>query len=283
MIQIALMLVLGSGLLHSVWNLFTKQSINKNVFLWMIHLFSSALLLPYLLIQLDRHPLELEGYTLLGISFIFQIGYILLLSKAYQHGEMSQVYPMMRGLGALLVPICSILIFQEKLSAIGWIGLGLIVFGLFAIAFYGMNPKNMPIKAITAAVGVGVCITGYTLADKTILGQGHMTPLALLEISNLSYVVTLLIPVLISRQIKQEWARNWKLILAGTFCSPGSYFLFLLAMNIAPLSHISPIREIGTVFGTLFGIWLLKEQQGFMRITMSAFIALGIISLGIWG
>ncbi|NOU94805.1 EamA family transporter [Paenibacillus sp. LMG 31456] len=283
MIEIAILLVLGSGLLHSVWNLFTKKSLNKNVFLWTIHLFSSALLLPYLWTEFDRHPLEPEGYTLLGISFMFQIGYIFLLSKAYQYGEMSQVYPMMRGLGALLVPVCSVLLFQESLSAIGWFGLGLIVLGLFTIAFYRMDPKNMPVKAITAAVGVGVCITGYTLTDKTIMEQGHMTPLALLEISNLSYVIALLIPALTSRQIKQEWVRNWKLILAGTFCSPGSYFLFLLSMNIAPLSHISPIREIGTVFGTLFGIWLLKEQQGFMRVTMSACIALGIISIGIWG
>ncbi|MDF2962274.1 MAG: LuxR family transcriptional regulator, partial [Paenibacillus sp.] len=90
-------------------------------------------------------------------------------------------------------------------------------------------------------------------------------------------------PALQSKQVKQEWDRNWKLILAGAVCSPGSYLLFLLSMKIAPLSHISPIREVGTVFGTLFGIWLLKEQQGVLRIAMSAFIALGIISIGLWG
>lgn len=59
--------------------------------------------------------------------------------------------------------------------------------------------------------------------------------------------------------------------------------LFLFAMNLDPLSHLSPIREIGTVFGTLLGIIVLKEQQGKMRIVMSIAITTGIIIIGTLG
>lgn len=34
MFGVAVLLVVGSGFLHSVWNLYTKRSINKSVFLW---------------------------------------------------------------------------------------------------------------------------------------------------------------------------------------------------------------------------------------------------------
>lgn len=59
--------------------------------------------------------------------------------------------------------------------------------------------------------------------------------------------------------------------------------IFLFAMKLAPLAHIAPIREIGTVFGTLFGIYILKEQQGARRVMMSAVITVGIICIGMWG
>ncbi len=34
MVGAAFLLVIGSGFLHSIWNLYTKKSINKEVFLW---------------------------------------------------------------------------------------------------------------------------------------------------------------------------------------------------------------------------------------------------------
>ncbi|MCQ6563365.1 hypothetical protein [Paenibacillus mendelii] len=45
----------------------------------------------------------------------------------------------------------------------------------------------------------------------------------------------------------------------------------------------APIREIGTVFGTLLGVFLLKERQGLRRIAMSTIITFGIISVAFSG
>ncbi|WHY20385.1 hypothetical protein QNH28_05130 [Paenibacillus sp. G2S3] len=57
----------------------------------------------------------------------------------------------------------------------------------------------------------------------------------------------------------------------------------MMAMKLAPLASIAPIREIGTVVGTILGILVLKEKQGVRRIIMSAVITCGIISIAIWG
>jgi uncharacterized membrane protein len=46
-----------------------------------------------------------------------------------------------------------------------------------------------------------------------------------------------------------------------------------------PVAQIAPMREIGIVFGTLLGIFLLREAQGVRRIGASAMIVLGIILL----
>lgn len=131
------------------------------------------------------------------------------------------------------------------------------------------------------AFGVGLCITGYTLTDKLILE--YISPLALLGLCNIGYMLVLTAPALRSKKIREEWRSNAVALVVGSILSPGSYLLFLYAMNLGPLSHLSPIREIGTVFGTLLGILILKEQQGRLRIVMSIAITAGIIMIGTLG
>jgi uncharacterized membrane protein len=136
-------------------------------------------------------------------------------------------------------------------------------------------------KAIGYALLVGLCITSYVIVDKQTLT--YLSPLGLIELTNLGVVAALTKISLQKGLVKREWQVNWRKVLIGAICAPGSYLLFLYAMELSPLSHISPIREIGTVFGTVLGILVLKESQGTRRIVMSTIIAGGIISLGVWG
>lgn len=52
MTTLALLLVIASGFTHSIWNLFAKRSINKDVFLWLINIPCFILLTPSLWIGL---------------------------------------------------------------------------------------------------------------------------------------------------------------------------------------------------------------------------------------
>jgi len=280
---LSLLLVLSSGLTHALWNLFTKRSIQKSVFLWCIHSVTLIFLMPSFLMEMSKLTLSLNVYGLMLLSMTIQGCYITLLSKAYTHGEMSQVYPFMRGLGAMLTSLCSLVLFHEQLSPAGYAGLCIIIFSLFALSgikFRG--PSGLNRKALTYACLVGLCISGYTLTDKAILDAG-VSPIALIQLSNISYFIALVIPVMLSRQLKQEWSVNWRTILIGSILAPGSYLLFLFAMRLTPLAHIAPIREISTVFGTVLGIIVLREQQGWRRIAMSMLITCGIITIALWG
>jgi drug/metabolite transporter (DMT)-like permease len=49
------------------------------------------------------------------------------------------------------------------------------------------------------------------------------------------------------------------------------------------LDNIFVMREIGTVFGTFLGIFILHEKQGKRRIIASVIITTGIILLGFSG
>ena len=72
-------------------------------------------------------------------------------------------------------------------------------------------------------------------------------------------------------------------MLLGGVIAPGGYLLFLYALSLAPVTQLAPMREIGTVFGTTMGIFILREKQGTRRIVTSILITVGVIILGIWG
>ncbi|WP_449290081.1 SMR family transporter [Paenibacillus chungangensis] len=279
-IALAVILVLCSGVTHAVWNLYTKSSSNKNVFLWLIHVLGIVLFLPFLIHDIWQ-GVPLQGYLFMAMTFLFQMSYAFFLPKAYERADMSQAYPIMRGIAALLVPILGVWLFGERLTLIGWLGVAAIVIGLFAIGGLWRLPWRSFFTSYWPILGVGASITCYTLTDKMLLQ--HISPLSLIALSNVGFSLMLLRSALASREIAAAWKRQWGKIVIGTFLAPGSYILFLFAMTLGPVSQLAPIREISTVVGTLFGIWLLKEADGIRRVSFAGLITAGIIAIGIWG
>lgn len=283
---IPILLVVASGMAHAVWNLFAKKSRNKSVFLWSIMMLPTILLLPSLIQELELQSLSAEAYALLALSAVLQALYAWLLSQSYELGDLSQIYPVMRGASTLLVPLVGVVLLKESLSGAGWFGIGLMLCGFFVLAGMGtrkpdLSVQRQELKPYLMALGTGACITCYVFVDK--LNLQHISPLALLEVTNIGFVAGLTPQVLLSGEFREEWKANWRTMLLGAVLNPGSYLLFLFAMQQAPMAHIGPLREIGTVFATLLGVLLLKEKQGTQRILGSVVIAGGILLVGVWG
>ncbi|BFT75607.1 EamA family transporter [Paenibacillus sp. P36] len=286
MVIVSILLVIASGLTHAIWSLFTKSSNNKSVFLWSIIMVTTVVLLPFLIRELWLHPLSLSSYGLLLLSAAFQSVYALLLARTYNMGDLSQVYPIMRGTSTLFIPIVGVLFLRESLSIYGWLGLLLMLTGFLALSgiFTGRRKSIASagcIKPFLMALCVGLCTTCYVFVDK--LNLQHISAISLLEVTNIGFVAALTPIVIASKQLRLEWKLNTRIILLGAILNPGSYLLFLFAMKYAPVAHISPIREIGTVFATILGIVVLKEKQGKKRIACSILITLGILLIGFFG
>ncbi|UNK18814.1 DMT family transporter [Paenibacillus sp. N3/727] len=281
-----ILLVIASGMAHAVWSLFTKRSLNKSVFLWSIMMLCTVLLLPTLITELWHNPLSGGAYALLLLSVILQAVYSWLLSQTYELGDLSQIYPIMRGTSTLLVPIIGVIFLRESLSLFGWIGILFMLSGFIILSGVGSRRKHpgapkQSLKPVLMALSVGLVTTSYVFVDK--LNLQHISPLALLEVTNIGFVAGLTPQVLRSKALRKEWQVNRSTILLGAILNPGSYLLFLFAMQQAPMAHISPLRETGTVFATFLGILVLKEQQGLKRIVCSIIITCGIILIGMWG
>lgn len=283
---LALFLVLSSGLLHAIWNLFVKRSLNKIVFLWSFQWVAVVVFLPWALAAIGHHHVPVRGWALFAVTAALHGAYVLLLAKTYSIGDLSQVYPLMRGVGPFLVPILGVVLLGEHLSRIGWLGVGAVVIGIGMLGGWRRpEPRSrrtqLAPKATWLALAVGLSITAYTMLDKITL---HYIPAASLnDGSNLGNMVALSWWAIRSRAIKSEWTANWKAIVAGGIVSPGGYLLFLKALYMAPVARLAPMREIGTVFATILGIVVLKETQGRRRMVAAGLITAGVILLATYG
>lgn len=279
---LAILLVLSSGFLHSIWNLFAKKSIDKNVFLWFCQMVAILLFVPWAVSEWELERLTAASLTVILISMILHGLYVVLLARAYTLGDLSQVYPIMRGTSPLLVPVIGVTLLNESLSFYGWGSVVLIVIGIGLLSDIRFKRGIFTsMKAPLLAFAVGLCIAGYIVVDKIALT--YVSPVVLNETSNIANFLALSWAAMRSGRVSGELKVNWKSILLGGLIASGGYLLFLYALSLAPVAQLAPMREIGTVFGTLMGILILREKQGYKRITASVLITAGVICLGIWG
>lgn len=224
------------------------------------------------------HSVPAIGWLLIVASMTLHGAYVLLLAKAYSIGDMSQVYPIMRGTSPLIVPIIGVLLLSEHLELLGWFGIISIVVGIFLVGDIRIKGRwSITNRTVILAFMVGLMITSYTVVDKVTL---HYIPAFTLNMaSNIGNLLALTYITIRSKAIKHEWTMNWKTILLGGILAPGGYILFLKALELMPVSQLAPMREIGTVFTTLMGIFILQEPQGRNRIIASVLITIGIIML----
>lgn len=280
----ALALVLIAGLMHSAWNLFSKQSNDKQVFLWLAIISSLVIfLLPFILLYT---PFPVIGWLFILISGALEAIYYLLLGAAYQHGDFSLVYPLARGSAPLFVTFLALTLLGERSSLPGLLGILLIVCGIYVIHLKTFSKRGWLVpflslreKSSWLALLVGLTIASYSTVDK--VGLRFVNPLLYIYLI-FTVSALLLTPYMLlikRRAIKREWSMHKKGIFLAGALSLSAYLLVLLALRFSQVSYISSTREVSVVFAALLGASVLKETFGVQKIAGSLFIFAGILCI----
>ena len=292
----ALALVVLAGLIHAVWNIAAKKAGGDARFAAFTSLVMIVFWAP-LGLWLGWQQLPQWGaaqWTMLTTSALLHTGYYVILLRGYRNADLTVVYPLARGSGPLLSSTLAILFLGEHLSGLGAAGIGAVVVGVFLIAG---GPKLLRASIATSAAteqarrlrsGIGyglltgVFIAAYTVVDGYAVKFMLMSPILLDYFG--SYLRTaLLVPVLLADRpaTRALWRRQWKHALLVGVLSPISYVLVLYAIQVAPLSHVAPAREVSMLFAALIGGQLLGEGDRLSRLGGAALIAVGVLALGI--
>ena len=276
MSTLTFLLVLSSALLHASWNFVAKKYAGNYSMIYLSFCISSVVTCTLAIPFLSDVELNTTLATLLITTGIFHAVYGFVLTFAYQNGDISTLYPIVRGSGIAGAVVLSIVLLRENLTSVSGLGVFIVISGI-AILSYRRNRSATSPKGIFLALICGCLIMSYTIFDKLLVTELH--PIPVMAASQLISTIMFLPYVLKSRRTEMRFTlkTQMKPTVAISIIATSSYLIILYVMQIAPVSRIVAVREASVVFGGLAGYILLKEDFSKTRLIGVVFVMTGII------
>ena len=290
MSTVALGLVLLSALFHALRSLFTKESGDKQIFLWLYSLFALLFFAPLFFYFLYRVGINKPiAYAWCAGSGFIHFLYWLFLTSAYKEGDLSHVYPIMRSSPALVLVI-AILFLGEQVSFQGVSGILLVAAGVYIINLKQISGNELlaPVKSLARdrstqfAFLTLISVACYSVADKMAVEYIHPILFAFFHLFfGMCYYTPYIVFTKTAVEIKKEWHSGpGRIILSGVIGIVG-YALILVAFTIERVSYIVSLRQISIVFAVLMGGHFLKEKHRGIRLTGALIIFVGGILISL--
>ncbi len=222
-----------------------------------------------------------DTLPLIAISMVVHWFYQFSAIRALHRGDLSLVFPVMRGLGPLATAVIASVALHEALSP--WQIAGLVAASAAIIVFALPTATTLHARrldraalfwSVMTAIGVGL----YAVAD---------TRAARAMPNVFTFVVWLFLIDWIGVTVVTLWQRKGRVmasirpqlrggIIAGLLGSV-SYGLAIVAYTLTDAAIVTALRETSVVFAAGFGAILLHEGFGPRRTIAAAVLACGLV------
>lgn len=284
--QAALILALTAAALHAVLAALQKGRYDPWLSRGAIDISYAGLAAPFALFVVPWPEPQL--WPILALSWLIHTAYKLLQAMAFSRGAFTVVYPVVRGTSPLVSVLGAYLLFNETFTLTQWIGVAVLLSGIFGLAIYNLifleSERDTLVGALGLAVLTGVFVALYTTFDAFGV-RATQNPFTFLAWFFL--IDGLFMPILA--------ALRWRSLidrppltplmlrgLIGGMVALISFGAIMLATRLDKVGEAAILRETSAVFAALIGWIFLRETVGPRRIALIALIALGavIVELG---
>ena len=220
-------------------------------------------------------------WPVFGGAWVIHSGYKIAQAMTYDRAPYTVVYPVVRGIGPLFTVIAAGLVFGEHFAGVQWLGLALLVGGIFGIAAY--NLARVPVgETLVPALGLALITGGFVAGYTTFDAWGiRATADPFTFLAWFFMIDGVFIPVITwPRWRNLDRGRAWPLLRRGVFGAFIAYFSFggvMLATRLDRVGEAAALRETSTVFAALIGWWVLGERVGRVQLALMAVIACGAV------
>ena len=264
------LLLLAAALLHATWNALLRSGDDRLAQVTLMCVVSAgcgaamAFAVP---------APAAAAWPYIALSAALQIAYCVVLVRAYDRGELGQVYPVARGSAPLLVALGAALAAGERPAPLALAGLAMVSGGIMGL---GLGRDRPHIAATLAALSGGALIAGYTVTD----GVGVRLSGSAFGYIGWLYVVQGAPMPLVYRVIKGRWPtigrdRDTLKGLGGGLLSVFGYGVVVWALSLSQMARVSGLRETSILFATVIGAVFLRERMTLRRGLCAALIAAG--------
>jgi drug/metabolite transporter (DMT)-like permease len=272
-----MIVVLLAAMLHATWNFLVKNTGDK-------YLSMSAVVIghtPFALAAILYSPTPaVESLPYLFTGALLHVGYQLFLLASYRIGDLSQVYPLARGIAPLLVAAVSVIVMGVSLAPVELAAIIIIGTGIASLTLVRRNDGLFNGRAVFLSLMTGGCIAAYSLVD----GIGAREAGTALGFYGWLSLINGLVFAAITRIIRpgivnKVFSDKWQLALKGGGASFLAYAMVIWAFTMAPIALVTALRETSIIFAMLLGVFVLKERLDLMKVLSTALTLLGMALL----
>ncbi|SEK78059.1 EamA-like transporter family protein [Roseovarius nanhaiticus] len=215
--------------------------------------------------------------------------YKILQAMAYSRGAFTVVYPVVRGTGPLFTVIGAYLIFGETFNLVQWLGVAVLLSGIFGLAVYNLmfldSARDTLPAALTLAFITGLLVAAYTTFDAYGI-RATANPFTFL--AWFFFIDGLTMPIIAAIR----WRRMAAPPTLGPLMLRGgiggvvalmSFGAIMLATRLDNVGEAAVLRETSAVFAALIGWLFLGETVGPRRTALMALIAAGAVIVEMGG
>ena len=269
-----MLVVLLAAALHAGWNALVKSG-NDPLTDTVTVIAGSAVIGTVGILLLP--PPAAPSWPFLAASVGVHIIYYSLLVLAYRAGDLSLMYPIMRGSAPAITAVLAVVIVGERPSAGGWAGILMVSTGVLLLAADAPRARSgSGFKPILFALLNAGVIVAYSLVDASgARRSGHAFSYTcwLLTIAGVLFCGLSLRGR--ARSVAPCLGAHLPKLFLGGACTLGAYSLALWAMTRAPVASVAALRETSIVFSAFFAVFLLKE-----RISPLRYLSMGVVTIG---
>jgi len=279
--DLALILALMAAFLHAVFGALQKGRHDPWMTRGAIDISYCVMAAPFALFVVPWP--EPHMWVIFAGAFVIHFGYKLAQAYAYTKGAYTVVYPVVRGTGPLITVIGAYWIFGEVFTAIQWLGLAVLLCGIFGLAVYNLiflvSERDTLNLALALAFLTGIFVAAYTTYDAYGI-RATADPFTFL--AWFFFIDGFAMPIIAWRR----WHRMdnppeiGPLMARGVFGGLVAFMSFgsiMLATRLDKVGEAAILRETSTVFAALIGRLVLKETVGPRRMALMGLIALGAV------
>lgn len=269
-----LLCVLAAALLHAGWNALIKLGVSK---------LTSMLILTVVqggfgaVIATSRPLPEMDVVPWLLASGVFHSAYKLFLAYAYEHGDLSRVYPIARGAAPMIVLALSGLVLSDTLTQHEIMGVLILGLGILLMA-RGVFSNGEARALVPFALGSAMATAGYSIVDglgARVSGDAvmYVAWLFILDAAFFTPVCVALRGPSVFRASAKDWGVG-SIAAAGSY---GAYAIAVWAMTQAPIALVTALRETSILFAVLLGWLAFGDRMDKGKAAAALLIVSGVI------
>lgn len=283
----ALVLALMAAVLHAIFGALQKGRYDPWVSRGAIDGSYGLMAAPFALFVVPWP--EPHMWPIFAGAYVIHTAYKFLQAMAYTRGAYTVVYPVVRGTGPLFTVIGAYLIFGETFTWVQWLGVAVLLSGIYGLAAYNLRTITEGRETLGAALrlavltGAGVAL--YTTYDAYGI-RSTADPFTFLAWFFL--IDGLTFPVIAALRYRSMLAPPplpplLRMGIMGGLIAFASFGSIMLATRLDKVGEAAVLRETSTVFAALIGWLMLGESTGPRRIALMGLIAAGAVIVEMGG